>query len=87
MPLALESSKRGKKSKPVRKSYSSREKSKALFGLSIRKRSTTAENKASTKDTFVAKDLTMEQEEIIDLLTKVKHGELSQENVVAQATM
>ena len=79
--------KKGKKSKTVVKSNSSREKSRHLFGLSIRKKST-ADRKANiVNESFVAKDLTMNQEEIIDLMTKVKHGKLSQDKVVAHATL
>ena len=84
----LERNKKSKKTKSVVKSYSSREKSKNLFGLSIRKRSTTAENKANlNRESYVAKDLTMNQQELIDLMMKVKHGEMSQDKVVAQATL
>ena len=39
------------------------------------------------RDSFVAKDLTMKQEELIELMTQVKHGEISQDKVVAKATL
>ena len=80
--------KKGKKPKTVVKSYSTRDKTKNFFGLSTRKRSTTAENKSNVnRESFVAKDLTMNQQELIDLMTQVKHGEISQENATARATL
>ena len=87
-PLSLATSKKSKKLNPIVKSYSTRDKSRTLMGFSIRKRSTTAENKSNiTKESFVAKDLTLKQDELIDLMTQVKHGQISQEKVVAKAEL
>ncbi|XP_065057036.1 nucleolar and coiled-body phosphoprotein 1-like [Rhopilema esculentum] len=80
-------SKKDKKSKQVSKSYSTREKSKNLLGLNVRKKSTGSDKKGQkNRESFVAKDLTFNQQQLIELQTKVKHGEISQAYVVAQAT-
>ena len=87
-PLTLVGAKKSKKLNPVVKSYSTRDKSKTWLSFSTRKRSTTAENKSTiTKESFVAKDLTLKQDELIDLMTQVKHGQISQDKVIAKAEL
>ena len=53
----------------------------------MRKKSTGSDKKGQkNRESFVAKDLTFNQQQLIELQTKVKHGEISQAYVVAQAT-
>ena len=44
-------------------------------------------NKHNDRDSFVAKDLTMGQKELQDLMLKVKRGEISQDKVLDQVNL